>query len=233
MEKVNLYVDQETTNSPYFIQTIEKISNQIEVEVNPPRRPSEISVNLNPKESFRTNEASLGYIHEKDSSFIKDNLTVILETHHGLGILSPFTEEELHHLILLGKYNPNQKKPPKGVSIDIVGEDDISKEVLSQIDESISEINLYSNTKIFPKIPYQEGLKVRQLVEKDEWSVKNQWVFKNKFLNLEYKDKFVQFLSDAMNLSARFVLIDEEYELVNAPSKLTQTQVEQLEKILS
>ena len=77
MEKVNLYVDQETTNSPYFIQTIEKISNQIEVEVNPPRRPSEISVNLNPKESFRTNEASLGYIHEKDSSFIKDNLTVI------------------------------------------------------------------------------------------------------------------------------------------------------------
>ena len=77
----------------------------------------------------------------------------------------------------------------------------------------------FTQIQNLPKIPYQEGLKVRQLVEKDEWSVKNQWVFKNKFLNLEYKDKFVQFLSDAMNLSARFVLIDEEYELVNAPSQ--------------
>ena len=233
MEKVNLYVDPETTDSPYFVQTIKKISSQIEIEVNPPRRPSEISVNLNPKESFKTNEASLGYIHEKDFSFIKDNLTVVLETHHGLGILSPFTEEELHHLILIGQYNPSQKQPSKGVSIDIIGEDDISKEVLNKIDENISEINLYSNTKNLPKIPYQEGLKIRQIVEKEKWSIKNQWVFKNKFLNLQYKDEFVQFLSDAINLSTRFVLIDEEYELENPPTKLTKNQVEQLEKVLS
>ena len=234
MEKVNLYVDREKTRSPYFRQTLQNVSKKVAVEVNPPRLENKnICVNLNPKESFHHNEASMGYFNDKNSSFIKDHLTVVLETHNQLGVLSPFTEEELHHRILTGEFSPNLTRKKNGVSIDIYDEYDISHEILEKIEENIAEINLYSDTKILPKVPYSEGLKIRQFIKKERWTIKNQWKFENKFLNLQYKDEFVQFLGDAINLATRFVLLDEEYDITNIPKNLDSEKINKLENIIS